>query len=462
MTYASGAHAIRGCIAHCLHDPGEGDDPNALEVYEDGLMIIENGVVARVGPAADLLATLGDNVPVDDQSGRLIVPGFIDTHIHYAQTDMIASYGEQLLTWLERYTFPTESRFADRAVADETAGFFVEELLRNGTTSSLVLGTVHPESVDAVFEKARARGLRMAAGKVLMDRNAPDDLLDTPDTGYRESLELIERWHGVDRLSYAITPRFAPSSSDAQLARAGELARRYPDTYIHSHLAENRDEVAWVAELFPWSRSYLDVYDHYGLLRERSVYGHSIYLDAADRRRMAESGAVAVFCPTSNLFLGSGLFDYEQTRGDGVATSLATDVGGGTSFSMLRTAAEAYKVSQLTGSSLSAARMLYLATLAGAQALDVSDRVGSFQAGREADFVVLDPQATPLMARRNARAESAVETLFALFILGDDRSVHSTWVQGVCQHRRDSMSQPCGTGVGVADSHRQRHSKACC
>jgi len=437
MAYSRGAHAIRGCVVHCLHDPGEGDDANALEVYEDGLLVIENGRVSRLGPADELLATLGDAVTVDDQRGRMVVPGFIDTHIHYAQTDMIASYGEQLLTWLERYTFPTEARFSDPAVAEETAAFFTRELLRNGTTSALVLGTVHPESVDAVFTQARAYGMRMAAGKVLMDRNAPEYLRDTPDTGYRESEELIERWHGVDRLSYAITPRFAPSSSDAQLARAGELARRYPDTYIHTHLAENRDEVAWVADLFPWSRSYLDVYDHFGLLRERSVYAHSIYLDDADRRRMAETGAVAVFCPTSNLFLGSGLFDYEQKRRDGVATALATDVGAGTSFSMIQTVAEAYKVAQLTGTALSAGRLLYLATLAGARALDIDDCVGSFREGREADFVVLDPQATPLMARRHAHAQTVAEKLFALFILGDDRCVHSTWLQGVCQHQRD-------------------------
>lgn len=441
MADSQGVHAIRGCVVHCLHDPGEGDDANALEIFEDGLLVIEQGCVARLGPAAELLASLDETVPVDDQRGRMIVPGFIDAHIHYSQTDMIASFGEQLLTWLERYTFPTEGRFSDPAVAEDTAAFFTRELLRNGTTSALVLGTVHPESADAIFRQARAHGMRMAAGKVLMDRNAPEYLRDTPETGYRETRELIERWHGVDRLSYAITPRFAPSSSDEQLARAGELARQYPDTYVHSHLAENRDEVAWVADLFPWSRSYLDVYDHFGLLRERSVYAHSIYLDKADRRRMAETGAATVFCPTSNLFLGSGLFDYEQKRRDGVSTALATDVGGGTSFSMIQTVAEAYKVAQLTGTALSAGRLLYLATLAGARALDIDDRVGSFRAGREADFVVLDPQSTPLMARRQDHAETIVEKLFALFILGDDRCVYSTWLQGVCQHQRDECER---------------------
>lgn len=438
MSHSQATHAVRGCIVNCRHDPGEGDDPNAFEVFEDGLLVIDRGRIAHIGPAVELLASCDDNMPVDDQRGRLIVPGFIDTHIHYAQTDMIASYGEQLLTWLERYTFPTEGRFSDRAVADETAAFFIEELLRNGTTSALVLGTVHPESVEAIFDQARSRGMRLAAGKVLMDRNAPTYLCDAPGDGYRESCELIERWHGVDRLSYAITPRFAPSSSEAQLARAGELARRFPNTYIHSHLAENRNEVAWVAELFPRSRSYLDVYDHFGLLRERSVYAHSIHLDDVDRRRMAEAGAVAVFCPTSNLFLGSGLFDYGRMHDNGVTTALATDVGGGTSFSMIRTVAQAYQVSQLMGTALSPARLLYLATLAGAEALKIDDRVGRFGTGHEADFVVLDPQATPLIARRTVHAGTVAEKLFALFILGDDRCVHSTWLQGVCRHRRDA------------------------
>src|SRR5699024_2085989 len=263
---------------------------------------------------------------------KFIVPGFVDAHIHYVQTDMIASHGEQLLTWLNRYVFPVEGRYSDPAIANETASFFIQELLRNGTTSALVLGSVHPESVEPLFGRAAELGMRLIAGKVLMDRNAPDYVLDDPETGYRQTRELIEKWHGKDRLRYASTPRFAPTSSDAQLAAAGELARRYPDTYVHTHLSENRDEVAWVAELFPWSRNYLDVYDHYGLVRERSVFAHSIHLSDAERRRMAESGAASVFCPTSNMFLGSGLFDYGRTRADNVDVALATDVGGGTTF----------------------------------------------------------------------------------------------------------------------------------
>lgn len=430
------ARAIRGCIVHCLHDPGEGNDPNAFEVFEDGLLVMRDGHVAALGAYADVRPTLDDAITIEDQRGRFIVPGFIDAHIHYAQTDMIASHGEQLLTWLERYVFPVEGQFADVEVARETAAFFMSELLRNGTTSALVMGTVHPQSVDPVFEQARALGMRMAAGKVMMDRNAPEFLRDDPQSGYQKTRELIERWHGVDRLSYAITPRFAPTSSDAQLQAAGELAQQYPDTYVHTHLAENRDEIAWVAELFPWSRDYLDVYDHFGLVRERSVYAHSIHLSDIERRRMAEAGAASVFCPTSNLFLGSGLFNYRQTRDADINVALATDVGAGSTFSMIKTVADAYKVAQLTDTPLSPARMLYLATLAGAEGLSVADRVGNLSVGKEADFVVLNPQATPLMARRTGLARTVAEKMFALFILGDDRCVDSTWLYGKRQYQR--------------------------
>lgn len=436
MSQPAPVRAIRGSVVHCLHDPGDGNDPGALEVFEDGLLVTRNGKVTALGPAEQLLPTLGDAVPIEDQRGRFIVPGFIDTHIHYAQTDMIASHGEQLLTWLNRYVFPVEGRFSDSEVAAETAAFFMQELLRNGTTSALIMGTVHQESVTPVFEQARSLGMRIAAGKVLMDRNAPDFLQDTPETGYRQTRELIEQWHGVDRLSYAITPRFAPTSSDEQLKGAGELARRYPDTYVHTHLSENKDEVAWVAELFPWSKNYLDVYDHFGLLRERSVYAHSIHLSAAERRRMSETGATSVFCPTSNLFLGSGLFNYRETKLADVAVALATDVGAGASFSMIRTMCDAYKVAQLTDSPMSPARMLYLATLAGAEGLSIEDRVGNLSVGKEADFVVLDPEATPLLARRTSLAHDVAEKLFAIFILGDDRCVESTWLYGKRQHQR--------------------------
>lgn len=430
---------FRGSILHCLSDPGEGGQDAAVEYLDDGLLLVAGGRVRQLGEAAELLPQLPGEAHIEDFSGKLITPGFIDTHIHYPQTEMIAAYGEQLLAWLDTYTFPTERGFADADHAAEVAEFFLEELLRNGTTTALVLGTVHPQSVDAIFGAARARGLRLIAGKVLMDRNCPDDLRDSPESAYRDSKALIERWHGQDRLLYAITPRFAPTSSEAQLRRAGQLAAEHPETLVHTHLAENRREVEWVAELFPHSRSYLDVYAHYGLLRERSVFAHCIHLDDRDRRRMAASGAAMAFCPTANLFLGSGLFDLAAAHETGVRVGLGTDVGAGTSFSQLRTLSEAYKVTQLAGQKLAPYRALYLATLGGAEALYIDDKVGNFTPGKEADFVVLDWRSTPLLARRMDAARSLPEKLFALFMLGDDRAVAASYVMGRAVYRQSPI-----------------------
>lgn len=435
--------AFRAAILHFLGDPADlGEATTAY--FDDGLLVICAGKVSAVGHAADLMPNLAPDTPVTDYRGKLIVPGFVDTHIHYAQTDIIASYGEQLLAWLEKYTFPTEQRFADRAHADEVANFFTDELLKNGTTTALVFATVHPASVDAIFSAAQARQMRLIAGKVLMDRNCPEYLRDTPEQGYEESQDLIERWHGKGRLSYAITPRFAPTSTEAQLRLAGQLYREHPDVYVQSHVAENRGEVAWVAELFPEARSYLDVYDRYGLLGPRSVYAHCIWLDDADRQRMAATEATMSFCPTSNLFLGSGLFDWQHAHDLGIRVGLGTDVGGGTSFSMLQTLNEAYKVLQLNHQSLSPAQAFYLATLGGARSLHLDDRIGNFEVGKEADFVVLDAAATPLMARRMAHAQTLTERLFVLMMLGDDRAVAATHVLGEAQYRR-----PASAGLGT-------------
>jgi len=398
--------AFRGSILHFLSDPGEDGSSGAVHL-EDGLLVVENGKVRSVGPARVLLPALQSGTAVTDHSGMVIVPGFIDTHIHYAQTDVIASGGETLLEWLERYTYPAERRFGDPVHARAVADFFLDELLRNGTTTALVFGTVHRQSVEAFFEAAVARNLRMVAGKSLMDRHCPDYLRDTPESGYRESSELLERWSSTQRLGYAITPRFAATSSPEQLTLAGKLAREHSDVHIHSHVAENTREVEWVRELYPGNRSYLDVYERFGLLRQRAVYAHCIHLDAEDRRRMARSGAAAAFCPTSNLFLGSGLFDLAAADYAGFKVGIGTGVGGGTSFSMLRTLAEAYKVVRMTGQRLSATRAFYLATLGGARALDLADRIGSFLPGREADFVVLDPDATQLLARRTQGGDPA-------------------------------------------------------
>jgi len=420
--------AVRGMLLHCLREPVPGSEEHAVEYFSDGLLVVRDGRVVQAGDAETLIPTLAADVELRDYTGKLIVPGFIDVHTHYPQTDIIAAYGEQLLEWLEKYVFPAERRFADPAHAREVADFFIDELLRNGTTTALVLGSVHAASVDALFQAARAKNMRIIAGKKLMDRNCPEYVRDTPESGYRESKELIERWHGQDRLLYAITPRFAPCSSEAQLERAGQLAAEYPDVFVHTHLSENKSEVAWVAELFPQSRSYLDVYDRYGLLRERSVFAHCLHLDAEDRARMLESGAAIAFCPTSNLFLGSGLFDLEAAQG--IRVGLATDVGAGTSFNMLRTMSEAYKVVQLTGQKLTPYQALYLATLGAARALYVDDAIGNFVPGKEADFVVLDLDATALMARRMQYAKDLSEKLFALIMLGDDRSVVATYVMG--------------------------------
>jgi len=428
--------AIRGSILHFLEDPAGQDGAGAFEYHEDGLLIVEDGYIAKVGSAQELLPKLSTTTALTDCSGKLILPGFIDAHVHFVQTDIIGSYGRRLLEWLEQYTFPAERAFADEEHAREVAEFFVAELLRNGTTTALVIGSVHRTSVDAIFAAGLARGMRLIAGKVMMDRNCPDYLKDTAASSYADSLALIERWHGRERMQYAITPRFAPTSTPEQLAGAGRLAREHPDVYVHTHVAENEEEVAWVKQLFPERRSYLDVYDHYGLLRRRSALAHGIWLDDADLARMAVTGAALVHCPTCNLFMGSGLLDLKRATDTGVRVALGTDVGGGTSFGMLHVLHDAYKVAQLRGHSLSALRAFYLATLGAARALDLDDRIGSFKPGNEADFVVLDLSATPLLARRTATAGSLAERLFLLMTLGDDRTISRTYVMGRLSHDR--------------------------
>ena len=422
--------ALRASILHCLADPGEQSDPSAYEYFDDGLLVIDEGNVIDVGPVDALLEKLPVDAAVTDYRDKLIVPGFIDCHVHFPQLDIIGSFGAQLLDWLHQYAYPAEERFADPDYAREVASVFVDELLRNGTTTALVFGTVHAHSADAIFEAAEARGMRLIAGKVLMDRNCPASLRDDPQTGYTESKALIEKWHGKGRLGYAITPRFALTSSGEQLAAAGRLAAEYPDVWVHTHLAENMEEVEEIARQFPESRSYLDVYDQFGLLRERSVFAHCLHMDDTDRAMMAEKGGAAAFCPTSNLFLGSGLFRLSAMRQAGIRCGLGTDVGGGTSLSLLRTASEAYKVLHLQEHALPAMRALYLATLGAAEALDIGDKVGSFRPGREADFVVLDYAGSSLTARRTAAATTVEEKLFALMTLADDRNVAAVYIAG--------------------------------
>lgn len=429
--------AYRAAILHSIADPAQVGVEGSYQYFEDGILLIEDGQVAQVGAAQKLLPKLA-GIEVQHYQDALITPGFIDTHIHYPQTGMIASYGEQLLDWLNTYTFPTERRFEDKAYASEVAAIFLAELLRNGTTTALVFGTVHPQSVDAFFEQAEKLDLRMIAGKVLMDRNAPDYLCDTAESGYAESKALIERWHGKGRLHYAVTPRFAPTSTPEQLELAGKLLSEYPDLYMHTHLSENRQEIEWVKALFPERQGYLDVYHHHRLTGPRAVFAHGVHLCDEECQRLAETGSAVAFCPTSNLFLGSGLFDLNKLERHGVRVGLGTDVGAGTSFSQLQSLNEAYKVMQLQGRKLDPFKSLYLATLGGAHALYLDERLGNFLPGKDADFVVLDYHATPLLRYRMQQARSLEERLFALTMLGDDRAVRATFAVGRLVHARDA------------------------
>jgi guanine deaminase len=427
--------AYRAAILHSIADPAEVGIEASYEYFADGVLLVEDDLIKAVGPAENLLPTLGD-IELIEYENALITPGFIDTHIHFPQTGMVGAYGEQLLDWLNNYTFPCESQFADKAHADPVAEIFLDELLRNGTTTALVFASVHPESVTALFEAAERRNLRLITGKVMMDRNAPDYLTDTADSSYTQSKALIERWHGKGRLHYAVTPRFAPTSTPEQLSLAGQLLSEHEGLYMQTHISENVKEVEWVKALFPERKHYLDVYDHYQLLGERSVLAHGVHLCDDECARLAETGSAIAFCPTSNLFLGSGLFNLPQAERFKVNVGLGTDVGGGTSFSLLQTLNEAYKVMQLQGEKLSPFKSLYLATLGGARALRLEDRIGTLQPGSEADFVVLDYKATPLLDYRISQSKSFEETLFVLMTLGDDRTVAQTYAAGRLVHQR--------------------------
>ena len=426
----TGTKAYRGEILHFLADPAKVSEEESYQYFEDGLLVINNGLVEAIGNADDLLATLPADVVVTQYDNGLIMPGFIDTHVHYPQAEMIASYGAQLLEWLENYTFPEEKQFADIEHGKRVAEFFLTQLLDAGTTTALVFGTVHKESFEAFFTIALQKKLRMICGKVLMNQNCPDDLQDTTESGYVDSKALIEKWHNTDRLLYAVTPRFAPTCSTEQLNKAGELLKEFPDVYLHTHLSENKDEIAWVSELFPDSDGYLDVYDKSSLLGRRSVFAHGVHLHDHECQRLSDTNSAIAFCPTSNLFLGSGCFNLKQAEEFDVNVGLGTDIGAGTSFSMITTLNEAYKTQQLRGDKLSPFKSFYLATLGGAVALDLEGTIGNFTKGAEADFIVLDYQATPLMARRIARCKTLTEKLFALSILGDDRHVKATHIMG--------------------------------
>ncbi len=430
---------FRASFLDTIADPFYAPEADCIRYFPDGLLIVESGKVKELGSYKDLQTKYAD-IPIADYRDRLIVSGFIDTHIHFPQTEMIASYGEQLLEWLSTYTFPTERKFADRNYALEIASTFLDELLRNGTTTALVFTAVFPQSTDAFFEVAQRRNLRMIAGKVMMDRNAPDFLRDTATSSYVETKQLIEKWHKCDRLLYAVTPRFALTSTPEQLTNIRKLLVEFPDVYLHTHLSENVKEVEAVAAAFPENEGYLDVYDRAGLVGERSIFAHGIQLTDQEFARLSEAKSAIAFCPTSNLFLGSGLFKIEKAKSleTPVKVGLGTDVGAGTSFSMLHTASAAYQVAQLRSQKLSAFQALFLATLGGARALCLEDKLGNFEVGKEADFVVLNLRSTPIMALRNKSFDSAnlptlaeiSEQLFATIIMGDDRAIAATYIMG--------------------------------
>lgn len=415
-------------------DPGLADPHSPAVRWRPAhwLLIDAAGRIAAVQPEAP-----GDDWLKLDRSGQLLMPGFIDTHVHSPQLDVIASWGTELLDWLERYTFPAEARHADPAFAQAAAALFLDALLAHGSTSAVVFPTVHLASTEALFEAARERGMRLVTGKVLMDRHAPEALRDDVVQAERDCRALIARWHGVGRLAYAVTPRFAVTSSPAQLAMAGRLLADHPGVYLQTHVAENRAEVAWIAELFPAARSYLDVYAGHGLLTERSVLAHGIWLDDADRRLLHQTGAQIAFCPSSNLFLGSGLFGWRQAAEQGVNVSLASDVGGGTSLAMLRNLADGYKLQAMAGQRLSAWALLHAATRGAAQALQLGHEIGSFEPGLMADACLWDWAVGPVAFRRDGLACELHERVFAWMMLGDERNLVESWVGGVRRYLKD-------------------------
>lgn len=432
--------AIRGPILTFTGDAFALGAEETMHYETDGLVVMADGKITHIGSAANLMPQLPSSVEIKNYGAdSLITAGFVDCHVHYAQLPIIAAYGTQLLDWLKDHAFPTELAFEDPIYAKTVAETFLTECLRVGTTTAAVYCTVHPQSAEAFFSAADERNMRMLAGKVIMDRNAPLELTDTPQSAYDDSKALINKWHGKNRQLYAITPRFAPTSTMTQMEMIGSLWAEHPGVYLQSHIAENQAEGQWVKDLYPQSKSYLDVYDHYQQLGKRAIFGHGIWLGDAELSRCYESGTAIAHCPTSNLFLGSGIFDlaYAKRPDRPVLVGLGTDVGGGTSLSMLQTLNETYKVAQMAGSSMPSTLAFYLATRGGAQALDLEDKIGSLAPGMEADVIVLDMKSTPLIDFRMQHCDSFEEQLFVLMTLGDDRAVQATYIAGNLAYQRD-------------------------
>ncbi|MDK3018132.1 guanine deaminase [Pseudodonghicola flavimaris] len=418
---------LTGQVLSFARSPFEGDPTAATVVTE--AVLIRDGRIAATGRAADLRAA-HPQAELVSHGQRVILAGFVDPHVHYPQTAMIASWGKRLIDWLNHYTFPQEMRFADPAHAADLAARYLDLTAAEGTTTMCSFCTIHPASVEAFFTEAQARGQRVVAGKTCMDRNAPEGLRDTAQSAYDDSKALLEKWHGVDRISYAITPRFSPTSTPEQLAAMGALWAEHPDCLMQTHLSEQTDEIAWVRELFPQARDYLDTYEAFGLLGANGVYGHAIHLEPREKDRLRELDAALVHCPTSNTFIGSGLFDMAGLMAAGHRIGLATDTGGGSSFSMLRTMAAAYEIAHLRHHSLHAAQLLWLATVGSARALRMDDKIGNIAPGMEADLVVLDLASTPAIAQREAEAEDLWEAIFPTIMMGDDRAVAEVWIGG--------------------------------
>lgn len=420
------ADLLLGQVLSFTADPFTAGDSTAQHETH-GAVLVDDGRILATGPA-DRLRTAHPQARVHDYGRSLITAGFIDAHVHYPQTAIIASWGKRLIDWLNSYTFPEEMRFADPAYAEVIANRYLDLATAHGTTTVCSYATIHPASVDAIFTAAQSRGMRLYAGKTCMDRNAPEGLRDTAQSAYDDSKALLEKWHGLDRLSYVITPRFSPTSTPEQLAALGALWREYPDCLMQTHLSEQTDEIAWVRDLFPQSRDYLDTYESQGLLREGAVYGHAIHLTEREKSRLIEAGASLVHCPTSNTFIGSGLFDMSLARH--LRVGLATDTGGGSSFSMLHTMAAAYEVAQLRGQALHPSQLIWLATVGSARALRAEDRIGNIAPGMEADLTILDLASTPAIAQATARAETIWQALFPTIMMGDDRAIRTVWIGG--------------------------------
>ncbi|NNK79390.1 MAG: guanine deaminase [Litoreibacter sp.] len=424
----STTHILYGQTLGYTADPFLTDLEHAFDWHRHGAVVIQNGIITDVGPADRV--TPPEGATVHEYGERLVMAGFIDAHLHYPQTAMIASWGKRLIDWLNTYTFPEEAKFADPDYADEIAKRYFDLALAHGTTCSVSYATIHPASVEAFFKEAQRRGVRALTGKTCMDRNAPGDLRDTAQSAYDESKALLEKWHGVDRLGYVITPRFSPTSTEEQLEALGALWAEHPDCLMQTHLSEQLEEIEWVRSLFPEAQDYLDTYETHGLLGERGLYGHAIHLEAREKDRLAEHGAALIHCPTSNTFIGSGLFDMVGLKAEGQHVGLATDTGGGSSFSMLRTMAAAYEISQLRGIALHPAQLLWLATCGSAQSLHLGKRVGNLREGYEADLIVLDLASTPAISQRHNMANDIWEAVFPTIMMGDDRAIHDVWIGG--------------------------------